>query len=115
MMLLLLLAAAPAPHVTLVQVHATESTAAVKKALQAQVDPLEGCANLALKSKPRVQGTLTVTFELEPGSGVTTLAASPDSLQDDTLVPCALARLRSGPWPDVKKRLTVTATYRFSR
>jgi hypothetical protein len=110
--LALTLAAAPTPHVVLVKSSATASAAAVAKELKAQVGALEGCYDLALKAAP-VKGTLTLTFELEPDSGVTTISASEDSLKDDTLVPCVIARLRTGQWPAAKKTLTVHATYRF--
>jgi len=110
---LLLLAAAPTPHAVLVKSTATAHAAAVARELKAQAAPLEGCYDLALKAAPGLKGTLTLTFELEPGSGLTTLSASADSLQDETLVPCAKARLRTAAWPEVKSTVTVHATYRF--
>ncbi len=110
---LLVLAAAPTPVVKLVKSSATAHAAAVARELHAQAEPLVGCYDLALKAAPALKGTLSVTFELEPGSGVTTLSAGPGSLEDETLVPCALARLRSASWPEVKQTVTVKATYRF--
>jgi hypothetical protein len=89
---------------------------AVRKELQAQVEPLKGCYDLALKSDPALRGTVTATFTVEAGVGIAAISAGEDSIKDETLVSCVLARLRyGGDWPQPKTRLTVTATFRFDR
>jgi hypothetical protein len=85
----------------------------VAKELKDQVEALAGCYDLALKARPGLKGTVTVSLEVQPRTGVTAVSASPDSVKDDTLVPCVLARLRTGEWPAEKAPLTIQATYRF--
>ena len=113
--LALLLAAAPTLHVSLVKSTATEASAAVQKELKAQLAPLEGCYDLALKDNPSLTGSVTVTFTAERDEGVSTISAGPDSVKDDTLVSCVLARLRFGEWPNPKKTLKVTAVFHFAK
>ena len=110
---LLVLGADPTPHVTLVKSQATANAAAVTRELKEQAEPLAGCYDLALKAAPALKGTVSLTFELEPDSGLTVLTVDKDSLADETLVPCAKARLRTAAWPPVKQTVTVHATYRF--
>jgi hypothetical protein len=114
LVLALALAAAPKLHVSLVKSGATAGAAAVTRELKAQLVPLEGCYDLALKSSPALKGTLALTFDVEAAS-ITRIKASDDSVQDDTLVPCVMARLRTGRWPTQKSALTVHATFRFEQ
>jgi hypothetical protein len=111
--LLLVLGAAPKAHVSLGKVTASEGKAAVTRELQTHVEPLEGCYDLAAKATPGLNGALSLTFTVEPEAGLTSITASEDSLKDETLVPCVMARLRRGSWPVKKKPLTVTATLKF--
>ena len=113
--LVLILTAAPKLQVSLVKSTASASSAAVQKELKAQLVPLEGCYDLALKTAPSLQGKVTVSFSVDPEAGVTTISAGEDSVKDETLVPCVLARLRFGEWPRAKKLLAVTATFRFEQ
>jgi hypothetical protein len=116
--LALVLAAAPsAPklNVALVKSTASANAPAVTRELKAQLEPLEGCYDLAVKDAPALRGQVTVTFSVDPEIGVTTISASEDSVKDDTLVSCVLARLRFGEWPKPKKALSVTATFRFEQ
>jgi hypothetical protein len=113
--LALVLAADPKVHVSLVKSTATTNASAVQKELKAQLVPLEGCYDLALKATPSLHGAVTVYFSVEEDVGVTTINSSEDSVKDDTLVACVLARLRFGQWPKPKKPLAVTATFRFEQ
>ena len=113
--LLLVLAADPKVHVSLVKYTATASASAVQKELKAQLEPLEGCYDLALRANPTLHGSVTVLFSVEEEVGVTTINASEDSVKDETLVSCVLARLRFGEWPRPKKPLAITATFRFEQ
>jgi hypothetical protein len=110
--LALALAAAPKAHVTLVKSSASANDAAIAKELKSQASGLHDCYDLALKDTPALKGTVSLTFQVEPTAGVTTLTVADDSLTDETLVSCVKARL-STTWPKVKKAVTVHATYRF--
>jgi hypothetical protein len=113
--LALVLAATPKLNVSLVKSTASASAPAVTRELKAQLESLESCYDLALKDAPSLHGSVTVSFSVEAEVGVTTISASDDSVKDDTLVSCVLARLRFGEWPKPKKPLSVTATFRFEQ
>ncbi len=110
--LALTLATAPKPQVTLVKSSGSGNAAALAKELKSQAVGLHDCYDLALRDTPTLKGNLSVTFQVEPSTGVTTVTVGDDSLKDDTLVPCVVARLRTS-WPKVKKTVTVHATYHF--
>jgi hypothetical protein len=113
LMLTLSLGGAPKTHVSLGKVVASEAAAAVTTELKTHLTPLEGCFDLAIKDEPKLAGTVTLTFTVEPEGGVTSITASDDSVKNDTLVQCTMARLRAGKWPVKKAPLTVTASLKY--
>lgn len=117
MTLALLLATAPEPQlsVSLVKSSASASASAVTRELKEQLGALEGCYHLAVKDTPALRGAVTATFRIEPDVGVATIAARPESVKNGTLISCVLARLRFAEWPNPKKAITVTATFRFEQ
>jgi hypothetical protein len=117
-LLLLVLAANPAEpkmKISLGKLSATEAKAAVSKTAAAQLEPLKGCYDLALKSAPDLKGELAVRFALERGAE-NPEAVSVDevsTLKDDTVSQCVMARLRSTKWPKPKARSEVALTLKF--
>ena len=107
--------AAPELQVSLVKMTATSNQPAITKELKAQLGSLEGCYDLALKGTPSLRGAMTVLFVLDVDIGLTSISATEDSVKDDTLVSCVLARLRFGEWPKPKKPTSVSATIRFEQ
>lgn len=114
-LILALVAGADKPQVALVKVKASSDAAAVQREMREQLEPLEGCFDLALKENPSLHGLLGVSLTVEREAGVTAISATEDSLKDETLVSCALARLRFAQWPTPKKTLSISATFKFEQ
>ena len=114
---LLLSLGAPKMHVTIVKLSASQMKTQIDKTARAQLEPLKGCYDLALQTDPKLEGELSLDFELEPGSESLTHVTFSDSssLKDETVRACVSARLGSVPWPKPKAKNPVALTLSFAK
>ncbi|MBK7863751.1 MAG: AgmX/PglI C-terminal domain-containing protein [Archangiaceae bacterium] len=117
LVLCLTLLASPEPKmkISIARVEASAAKAAVTRVLKAQLEPLKGCYDLALKEEPELAGTVGVKFDLEKGATAANRPTAVDGgLTQATLVPCVLARLGSVEWPKASQQNHVELTLKFA-
>jgi hypothetical protein len=94
----------------------TRTTELIQKTIVNQRKPFRDCYEKAKKDLPTLQGTLTLTFTLDPEGKVKSAELNQDrsDLKSPVVVDCAVAELKKIKFPPSSRGMETTVNYPFN-